>query len=410
MINIFEVRINSLAYGGEPLGKLPDGRVVFVPFAIPGELVRLSITEDKPRYARGELVEVLEASSERVTPRCPHFTFCGGCHYQHMNYPTQLKVKADILREQLERIGGLRDLPMVDVMAMSEPWDYRNSVQFHITQAGELGFQKAHSKQTFAIRECHLPEASLNQLWPLIEVEPDSSVERVSLRAGASEEMVILESADPRPVEFNIESLAASVVQRGPTGNMVLAGNDYIMMEALGRRFRVSAGSFFQVNTLQAQAMVRYLTDHLPLAERGTLVDVYSGVGFFSAFLGPRVKRLVGIEISPEACEDFCSNLDEFDNVELYEDSAEHVLRRVNFNPDIMIMDPPRAGLGGRTVEGVLAQGATQLAYISCDPATLARDGKQLAAGGYSLIKLAVIDMFPQTYHIESISMWEKKV
>lgn len=264
MINTFEVRINSLAYGGDALGKLPDGRVVFVPFAIPGELVRLSIMEYKPKYARGELVEVLEASSERVTPRCPHFKICGGCHYQHMNYPAQLKVKADILNEQLERIGGLRDLPAVDIMAMSEPWDYRNSVQFHITQDGQLGFQKAHSKQTFAIRECHLPEASLNRLWPLIEVEPNSSVERVSLRAGASEDMIILESDDPQPVEFNIESLAASIVQRGPTGNMVLAGSDYITMESLGRRFRVSAGSFFQVNTLQAQAMVRYLTDHYP--------------------------------------------------------------------------------------------------------------------------------------------------
>jgi 23S rRNA (uracil1939-C5)-methyltransferase len=151
------------------------------------------------------------------------------------------------------------------------------------------------------------------------------------------------------------------------------------------------------------------LLDNLALEGDMTVLDVYSGVGLFSAFLAPRVKRLVGIEISPEACEDFSTNLDEFDNVDLYEDSADNVLSQVKFNPDLIIMDPPRAGLGAKTVEGVLAQGAAHLAYISCDPATLARDGKQLTAGGYSLVRVTLIDIFPQTYHIESISLWEKK-
>ena len=380
-----------------------------MPYAIPGEMVRLSITEDKPRHARGELVEVLEASPERVIPRCQHFTTCGGCHYQQMNYPTQLKAKADILKEQLERMGGLRDFPAVEIIAAAEPWYYRNSMQFHLTQDGKLGFQKAHSNQPFAIRECHLPEAAINRLWPQVDVESIPGMERISLRVGVDEDMMlILESSDPQPVEFSIEDLAISVVQVGPTGSIVLAGSDHIVMEVSGRRFQVSASSFFQVNTLQAQSMVKYLLDNLALEEDMTVLDVYSGVGLFSAFLAPRVKRLVGIEISPEACEDFTTNLDEFDNVELYEDSADNVLNQVNFNPDMIIMDPPRAGLGAKTVEGVLAQGAAHLAYISCDPATLARDGKQLAAGGYSLVRVTLIDMFPQTYHIESISLWEK--
>ena len=140
-----------------------------------------------------------------------------------------------------------------------------------------------------------------------------------------------------------------------------------------------------------------------------TVVDAYCGVGLFSAFLAPKVKRLVGIEVSPSACEDFSTNLDEFDHVELYEAPVEDVLGSVKFNADVIILDPPRAGLGAKTVEGILAQGAAHLAYVSCDPATLARDGRQLAAGGYSLSSLALFDMFPQTYHIESISMWEKK-
>ena len=381
-----------------------------MPYAIPGEIVRINIVEDKPRLARGELVEVLEASPERVTPRCQHFTICGGCHYQQMNYPTQLKAKADILREQLERMGGLRSFPAIEIIAAAEPWNYRNHMQFHLTRDGKLGFQKSHSNQTFAIHECHLPETVINRLWPMVDVEPIPGLERISLRVGIDDEaMLILESSDPQPLEFSIEDVALSVVQPDPNGSMVLAGSDHIVMEVSGRHFQVSASSFFQVNTPQAEAMVKYLTDQLSLAEDITVVDVYAGVGLFSAFLSPRVKRLVGIELSPDACEDYGSNLDEFDNVELYEDAAENVLNQVNFNPDIMVMDPPRAGLGGKTVEGILAQGAPCLVYISCDPATLARDGKQLEAGGYLLVKVTLIDVFPQTYHIESISLWEKK-
>jgi 23S rRNA (uracil1939-C5)-methyltransferase len=352
---------------------------------------------------------VLEPSADRVIPRCQHFSTCGGCHYQQMNYPTQLIAKAAILREQLERLGGLRDIPRIEITDPQEPWYYRNHMQFHLTPEGKLGFQRAHSIQTFAIRECHLPEAGINHLWPKIEVEAIPGLERISLRLGADEDMMlILESSNSQLVDFSIEDLAISAIQVCPTGSIVLAGSDAIVMEVLGRRFQVSARTFFQVNTLQAQAMVKHLIDHLSINEDVTVLDAYCGMGLYSAFLAPKVKRLVAIEISPEACEDFSTNLEEFDNVELYEDSVDDVLNHVNLKPDLIIMDPPRAGLGRKTVEGILAQRAAHLAYISCDPATLARDAKQLAAGGYSLAKVTLFDMFPQTYHIESISLWEK--
>ncbi len=410
MTNTFDVKIERLAYGGDALGRLPDGRVVFVPYAIPGELVRLRVVDDKPRHANAALVEVLEPSPERVTPRCTHFSTCGGCHYQHLKYPAQLKAKTDILREQLERIGGLRGIPDIEMHASPEPWYYRNTIQFHLTPEGKLGFQKARSNQPFAIRECHLPEEAINRIWPQIEAEPIPSLERVSLRVGMDQEMMlILESTDPQAMEFSIEDLAVSIVQIGGYGNIILAGSDYIVVEVLGRQFKVSADSFFQVNRTQAQAMVKHIIDHLPITSEITVVDAYCGVGLFSAFLAPKVKRLVGIEISASACEDFSTNLDEFERVELYEAPVEDVLGSVDFNADMIILDPPRAGLGAKSVEGVLTQGAAHLVCISCDPATLARDGRQLAAGGYTLSSLALFDMFPQTYHIESISLWDKK-
>lgn len=403
------IKIERLVYGGDALGRLPDGRAVFVPFAIPGELVQARLVEDKAKFVRAELLEVLEGSPARVIPRCPHFGFCGGCHYQHMNNARQLEAKVAILKEQLERIGGFRELPEIECRPSPEPWNYRNTVQFHLTRQGKLGYLRARSNQPFAIRECHLPEAAINDLWPKIEIEPTAGVDRVDIRLGRDDDlMVVLESKEAQVVDFGIEGLAVSVVQQGPSGDIVLAGSDHTVVENYGRQFIVSAGSFFQVNSRQAEEMVRCLLDQLTLSSEQTLVDAYCGVGLFSAFLAAKVKRLVGIEISPQACEDFTTNLDELDNVELYEAAVEDVLNSVSFHPDIMVMDPPRAGLGSRAVEGILFQDARQLEYISCDPATLARDAKQLATGGYSLKKVTLFDMFPQTYHIESLSVWEK--
>jgi 23S rRNA (uracil1939-C5)-methyltransferase len=409
MDDLFEVRIHSLAYGGDALGRLPDGRVVFVPYALPGEVVKLRIVDEKPRHALAELVEVLQASPERVTPRCLHFGTCGGCHYQHMSYTAQLKAKASILREQLERIGGLQQLPEIEIVPSPSQWNYRNTVQFHVTREGKLSYQKARSNQSFAIQECHLPEAPINQLWPQIDIEPLPGLKRISLRAGQDEElMVVLEGTDMEPVDFSIESLPVSVVQLDDHGGTVLAGSEHISMEILGREFTVSAGSFFQVNRLQAAVMASYLLEKLPFSAQQTVVDAYCGVGLFSAFMAAPVKRLVGIEISPDACEDYTTNLDDYGNVELYEAPVEDVLGSVNFDADILVLDPPRAGLGKVTVQGVLEQGARQVAYVSCDPATLARDIKLLAAGGYRLDSVTLFDMFPQTYHIESISLWKK--
>ena len=409
MPDTFDVKIDNLAYGGDGVGRLPDGKAVFVPYTIPGEVARVRLWEVKPHFAQAELMEVLEPSPQRIAPRCSHFGYCGGCHYQHMPYQAQVQAKSAILQEQLVRLGRLNELPPVEIKGASDPWNYRNSMQFHLTREGKLGFQRANSNHTFAIRECHLPEEPINWLWPQLEVEPLPGLERLSMRMGMDDElMLILECSNPQPLEFTIEGMPLSIVQHTPAGRLVLAGSDTIYMSVSGRRFRVSSPSFFQVNTLQAQVMVELLLAQTPLDESMTVLDVYCGVGLFSAFLAPKVKRLVGIEVSPESCDDFITNLDEFEHVSVYEASAEIVLHSVNFRPQIIVMDPPREGLGAQTVAGILAQEAEYLVYISCDPSTLARDARHLAAAGYKLLQITLLDMFPHTYHIESMTIWKK--
>lgn len=407
----FDLQLEKLAYGGDAMGRLNDGRAVFVPFGLPGERVHIRLTEEKRGFARGELLEVLETSPHRIVPRCVHFGVCGGCHYQHLPYEEQLKAKAEILRDQLTRIGRIENPPAQKMVASPSPWNYRNHVQFHLTEEGKLGYVRADAPKVFAITECHLPEGSINSLWPQFTFEPGTNIERVSVRSGKDDDlMLILESDFPDSPELEIEA-EISVAHVFEENAVVIAGNDHIVISILGREFHVSAASFFQVNTAMAEKMVNHLLANLSITNHSitTCLDVYCGAGLFSAFLAPKCGRVIGIESSPSACEDFSFNLDEFDNVELYEGLAEDVIPHLEAKPDIVLVDPPRAGLEKRVVDGILKLKPQILAYVSCDPSTLARDAARLINGGYHLRDVTPFDLFPQTFHIESISFFERK-
>jgi 23S rRNA (uracil1939-C5)-methyltransferase len=410
--DLLTVKLEKLTYGGDALGRLSDGRTVFVPFALPGETVRIRSVDEKSGHVRTDLVEVLEPSPERIASKCRHFGICGGCHYQHFPYAAQLTAKTEILRDQLMRIGKIEDPPVKPIVSSSTEWNYRNHIQFHLTHDGKLGYIDAHSRNVIPITECHLPEPPLNLLWPRLEFEPGLGLERVSLRLGVYyEAMLVLESASPAAPELELEA-DLSVVHLAGYDAVVMAGDDHLTMRVNDgvndRPFHVSAASFFQVNTEIAGKMVAHLLAHLSVSPATTLLDVYCGVGLFSLFFAPCVGRLIGIESSPSACEDFTLNLDEFDNVELYEAPAEEVLPVLDVKPDIVIVDPPRAGLENAALDALLALSPARLAYVSCDPSTLGRDAARLIAGGYQLLQVTPFDLFPQTYHIESISIFEK--
>jgi 23S rRNA (uracil1939-C5)-methyltransferase len=405
---LLTVTLEKLTYGGDALGRLPDGRAVFVPFALPGETVRIRLREEKRGHGRAELVEVVRAAAERIAPRCRHFGICGGCHYQHLPYELQLKAKTEILADQLRRIGKIDQPPVQAMVASPQAWNYRNHVQFHLTRQGKLGYVDAASRDVVPVAECHLPEEALNALWPELEFDPELGLERVALRLGADgETLLVLESDSPEPPALELEA-DLSVVHVTGDETLVMAGDDHFTIRVKDRSFQVSAGSFFQVNTAMAAGMVDHLLERLPVEADATLLDVYCGVGLFSAFFAPRVARLIGIELSPSSCRDFAVNLDEFENVELYEAPAEAVLPALDVRPQAVLLDPPRAGLDKRVVDALLAQEPARIAYVSCDPSTLARDAARLIAGGYALVEVTPFDLFPQTSSIESISLFAR--
>lgn len=405
---MIQVQLINLVYGGECLGRLADGRAVFVPYGLPGEVVAVELVEEKKRFARGRIVEIIEPSPERIQTRCAHFGECGGCHYQHMPYERQLAAKREILIDQLRRIAGVADPPVEAVVPSPSIWNYRNTVQFHLDDHGKLGYLSRGGNQIVPIRECHLPETALNELWPQLDFEPLPGLERIELRLGADgEALMALEMASLDLPEFEVD-MPLSAVLRSPAGQIVLAGDDYLVMEVLGRPFKVSAGSFFQINTAQAGAMAKTLLEWLVVNPQTTLLDVYCGVGLFSAFFAPRVERCIGIESSESACADYAVNLDEYDHVELYAGAAEQILPAVDYRADAVIVDPPRAGLETAALDALTAMQPEEIAYVSCDPATLARDTARLLRSGYRLAQVRPFDLFPQTYHIESISLFKR--
>ena len=405
----FEIEFTSLAYGGDAMGRLPDCRAVFTPFVLPGEIGRIRLIEQRRGFARGQIIELLRPSPDRIAPRCAHFGVCGGCHYQHLPYERQLAAKAAILSEQLQRIGGLASVPQLEPVLSPEPFNYRNYIQFHLAPDGRLGFHRAQSTTVLPIQECHLPQPALNAIWPQMEFEAGAGLDRVGLRCGVDEEVqLILESGDPSLPEFSLEELDLTAVHLGPAGAAVLAGGDSLPMEILGRVFRVSAASFFQTNPGVAGRMVEHVLDSLALKPGDSVLDLYCGVGLFSAFLAPRCAELVGVESSASAVEDFAANLDEYDHVSIYESTAEQALPVLDFHPQAVLVDPPRAGLAPVVIDHLLHLAAPQLIYISCDPATLARDLRRLTAGGYQVEHVRLFDMFPQTYHIETVALLTK--
>ena len=263
------------------------------------------------------------------------------------------------------------------------------------------------SKDILPIQECHLPEENINTLWPQLEMDAEAGVERVVVRAGSDgEAMLVLRAGSPEPPELEVEA-AVSVVHVYDDNAVVQAGEDHIRLRVLDRDFRVSATSFFQVNLDVAEKMVRHVLERLP-ATIDTMVDAYCGVGLFSAFAAPRCRRLIGIESSAPACDDFAANLDEFENVELYEDVVERVLPALDVRPEVVLLDPPRAGLSKTVIGEVVRLDPAIIVYVSCDPPTLARDCALFVKAGYALEGVTPFDMFPQTYHIESVSVLRK--
>jgi len=389
-----ELTIEKLVYGGDGLGRV-DGRVVLVPYVLAGERTVVQSESQRGGVLRAQLNEVVTPAEGRVQPPCPYFGRCGGCHYQHAGYELQLETKRSILRETLRRVGKIEPPDEIAIVS-GEPWGYRNRAQFHVAGSA-IGYLQARSHQLCPITHCPISSPKINETlaalsammrdarWPrfLRSIEVFTNETEVQLN--------VLESEKPVAKRF-FEWCAEAIP--GFTAGLL----DY---PAAGFTFRVAGGSFFQVN--------RYLIDDLVRAGIGGAggdfaLDLYAGVGLFSAALSKNFVRVTSVESVGSAVRDLRSNMAQIGNpVEVVQSSTEDFLSKLATSPDFVLADPPRTGLGPAVVARLAELKPKRMSIVACDPATLARDLPGLLAGGYHIDRITLVDLFPQTFHIETV-------
>ncbi|MGO9967771.1 MAG: class I SAM-dependent RNA methyltransferase [Bryobacteraceae bacterium] len=389
--------MEKLVYGGDGLARL-DGRVVLAPYVAAGERVRVEAERERRGLLEGRTVEIVQPAPERVAAECPYFGRCGGCHYQHLPYPVQLAAKRAILTEVIERVGKIAPPAEIGLL-MSEPFGYRNRVQLHL-DGSALGYREARSHRLCAIERCPVASPRLNRIvaalaemagdrrWPnfLETLEVFTDEERVQLN--------VLETA--RPVSRRFFEWCGERIPGLADGALDYQG-----------RFRVSRHSFFQVNRFLIDGLVETaLGDGAADGMAGSAaLDLYAGVGLFTLSLARRFERVVAVEAGGPAVRDLKFNAERagISNVTAEQASVESYLTNLETAPDFVLLDPPRAGLGKTVVRRLLELAPPSLTIVSCDPSTLARDLAGLTAGGYTIDRMTLVDLFPQTYHLETV-------
>jgi 23S rRNA (uracil1939-C5)-methyltransferase len=391
----FELTIEKLIYGGEGLGRA-DSRVVFVPYVLPGERVLVEPASVKGGLIRASLQEVLAPAEGRVAPPCPYFGRCGGCHYQQASYELQLEAKRSILRETLRRVGKF-EAPEDIAMIAGEPWGYRNRAQFH-TYGSAIGYLEAQSHRLCPINHCPISSPRVNEaLAAMIEMMHDARwphfVRSIEVFTNETEtQLNVLES--DKPVARRFFDWCAEAIPGFVTGLL-----DY---PAAGFAYRVGSSSFFQVNRFLIDDLVRTA---LGESSGSSAVDLYAGVGLFSLPLTRRYPQVTSVESGTAAVRDLRFNAERAGaHLEIVQSATEEFLKRLKVAPDFVLADPPRTGLGKTVVARLAELKPSRITIVACDPATLARDLPGLLAAGYQIKRLTMIDLFPQTFHIETVA------
>ena len=423
------LNIEKMIYGGEGIARMPGnetgrGKSVFIPFVLPGEQVEAEIAEEKRSFARARLESVIAKSPLRIQPDCRYFQRCGGCHYQHTGYENQLAIKAEILRETLRRTAKL-ELPCDLQVHASPPWNYRNRTRLKVRTAPDfaLGYYKFRSHDLLPIEHCPISSPRINQaigaLWAKgnTRLTPDS-LREVELFANDADDALLMElhlayGASTKQAQQACEAVSGLLPQlRGTVAFEALrqgqfsdpkklaeSGDNFLQYSVAAANYRVSAGSFFQANRFLLKDLIKLVTD----GQSGKLaLDLYAGVGLFSLALARGFAQVIAVEASQTSHSDLRQNAPP--EVKAVRATVDQFLAKDSgLKPDLVIADPPRGGLGENVVRGLARMGASRLRYVSCDPSTLARDLRSLVSLGYRIEQAHLLDMFPQTFHIESV-------
>ena len=382
-----ELALGDVAPSGDATAEFEGGRIeVFG--GIPGERVVARVHRRRRRRREtvaATVVKVTEPSPHRIAPPCPYFGPCSGCEWQHIAYPQQLRMKADAVRRALAAHPELEGTPVADAAPAPEELGYRNHARFTVRRHGRMGFTNRVTRRFVDIERCLLMDEGINGLLARLQGRVAETTQ-LSVRYGTG------------TGEWLIQPTMRDGAIPVPTGQT------HFRERLFGRTFRIASPSFFQVNTRQAEALGDLVLGSLGLEGTETVVDAYAGVGTFAALVALRAARVIAIEESSAAVRDARINIGDLGNVEFVEAKTEDALAGLESPPDAIVLDPPRAGCHPDAVAAVVRAAPGRVAYVSCDPVTLARDLALLAAGGYAIARVEPLDMFPQTHHVECVA------
>ena len=394
-----EIRTHDMAHGGEAVGR-SDGKAYFINGALPDETVTITDVNDRGSFARERLLDVVEASAQRVTPTCPHFGACGGCQWQYSSYEGQLHMKRDIVEGQLRHLGRVENPTVRDTVAPGPPLGYRNKMAFNVVD-GKPGQFRRGTHIVEPIDACQLLVPELAELYA--KLGPLKGVDRIVLRTGTrtGQTLVVIDGTVPAQAD----DWDVSVVRRDRGRLIRLIGADHIHEIVADVKFRITGPAFFQVNTPGADQLVALVGEALDPTLDDVLLDAYSGGGLFTATVGRTAGRVVAVEKGPETVGDLQHNLRVNDcfNAEMIDARVEDVLANPVDDWTIAICDPPRTGLGIEGVMGIAQPRPRAIAYVSCDPASFARDVRHFSEIGYRLEWATPVDLFPQSFHVEIV-------
>ena len=406
-----ELTVGELAHGGAAVGRI-DGRVVFVEGAIPGETVEVEVTSRRKDFWRAQATAVLDPAATRIVPPCPYFQAgCGGCQLQYLAYPEQLAQKRQVLHRQLQRAHLEFPIERVDLRGMDDPWRYRLRGEFHVLRRGgvvSLGFYRKHTYQTLPIDACLIHVEAIERAVPAFARAAESPA---AIRISALQFTWAPGTSDllwaPYPPGSADPGFGARAAGWIPELNL---NDDSIGMDDAGRHFRVRPEAFVQVNARQREVLYERAVAFAAPTHTDHVVDAYAGIGMLTARLGERAADVIAVEESPYAVRlgELNMQLNGCGTVRYRRGRVEDTVGQIE-NVDVLVLDPPRAGCAEAAVEAMANLGAERIVYISCDPSTLARDvARFCAAGRYTLVEVALVDMFPQTYHIEAVVKLER--
>lgn len=430
------LRIDSLAYGGDAVARAEDGRCVFVSGGCPGDTVAVEISEDHGSYLRARILEVVEPSPDRRKPPCPYFGECGGCQWQHVSHAVQVAAKRQAVADALARIGGVEKPAVAEVLVVGQAYGYRNRIELSADAGARgglvLGLAALGSNRIVPIERCLLlPEKvraypkALTGALRYLSRGGRLGLHRVAVRAAAGTgdiEVDLWASPGPFPRAAALKTLSSAVrfdtltrvlvrgdVKSRDVSNVeVLAGRGYLR-ERLGPfELKVSAPSFFQVNTKVAEAMTSLVLFEAGVDGSDRVFDVYAGIGTFTLPLAEVAGEVIALESYGPAVRDLRRNLDAAGvEVDVAPGDAARVLPELG-DADVAVVDPPRSGLPDGMAEALAGTGARRIVYASCDPTTLARDVSRLRASGFSLVRATPVDLFPQTFHVETVAVLDR--